>query len=252
MAMPTYQPQYRQIERSLRVRIAGLQPGARLPSDAELCAEFGVSRMTARNAMQRLADEGLVARHPGRGSFVLAPPAHRRADRLMTFTQEMLRTGRRPSSQMLTRVIRPATQREAAELGIPDREPIVHVQRLRLADDVPVAIESAVLIGTCAPAVMAADLADGSLHEALRGAGFDLRHGSGTITAATATREDARWLNVRTGEPLLVERRVIWDSDDRRIESTESRYLAERYALVVRFDVALNEDASDEAGQEAP
>lgn len=245
MAAPTYQPQYRQIEQALRLRIASLQPGARLPSDAELCAEFGVSRMTARNAMQRLADEGLVERHPGRGSFVVEPPAHRHADRLMTFTQEMLRTGRRPSSQVLTRVIRPATAREAADLNITEREPIVHLHRLRLADDVPVAVESAVLISACAPAVMAADLANGSLHETLRRAGIAPRRGTGTVTAGAATRDDARWLGVRAGEPLLVERRVISDSHGRLIESTESRYLAGRYALVVRFDVARPDGAAD-------
>ena len=72
-------------------------PGARLPSDAELCAEFGVSRMTARNAMQRLAEDGLITRKPGRGSFVAEPPVHRRANRLMTFTQEMRRAGRFPA-----------------------------------------------------------------------------------------------------------------------------------------------------------
>ncbi len=125
-------PQYRQIEQALRERIATLRPGERLPSDAELCAEFGVSRMTARNAMQRLAEDGLVARQPGRGSFVAETPAHRRANRLMTFTQEMLRRGRVPSSRMLTRVIRPSTTAEAASLGIPPRQPVVDLRRLRL------------------------------------------------------------------------------------------------------------------------
>lgn len=243
-----HQPHYRQIEQALRERIAGLQPGERLPSDSELCAEFGVSRMTARNAMQRLAEDGLIDRQPGRGSFVAEPPAHRRANRLMTFTQEMLRRGRVPSSRMLTRVIRPSSAEESASLGIPPRQPIVHLRRLRLADDEPIAIESVVLIGACEDAVMTADLARGSLHETLARAGYVLRRGTGTIAAAAASAEEARLLGLRTGDPLLVERRIIVDAHGRRIEATESVYPADRYALDVQFDVEATDVSPDEGG----
>ncbi len=230
-------PQYRRIEQELRRRIASLPAGARLPSDADLVAEFGVSRMTARNAMQRLDDDGLIERLPGRGSFVVEPPAHRHANHLMTFSQEMRRTGRVPSSRVLVRVIRPATEAEAAELGISAHEPVVHLRRLRLGDDEPVAIESTVLVKHCAAAVMAADLVHGSLHEALHRAGIVLRRGTSTIGAANATHEEARLLDLRVGGALIVERRVIADAHGRRIEATESRYRADRYALDVRFDV---------------
>jgi len=246
MGVTGYQPQYRQIEQALRERVSALQPGARLPSDAELCAEFGVSRMTARHAMQRLLEDGLIERAPGRGSFVAQPPAYRRANRLMTFTQEMLRAGRIPSSRVLTRVLRPSTPAEAEDLGIQAGQAVVHLRRLRLADRQPIALESAVLIGACADAVMTADLAGGSLHETLGRAGFVLRRGSGTISATAATAEDAATLELRTGDPLLVERRVILDSHGRRIEATESRYSAERYGLGVTFDVEIPDLAATE------
>ena len=232
-----YQPQYRQIEQTLRERIAAMRPGERMPSDAKLCAQFGVSRMTARNAMEKLAVDGLIRREPGRGSFVVRPPAHRRTNRLMTFTQEMLRAGRVPSSRLLTRVIRPSSTTEAASLAIPARQPIVHLRRLRQADNEPIALESSILIGACADAVMTADLAHGSLHETLARAGFVLSRGTGTITAATASAEEARLLGIRTGDPLLVERRVILDKGGREVEVTESVYSADRYALEVQFEV---------------
>jgi GntR family transcriptional regulator len=155
----------------------------------------------------------------------------------MTFSQEMRRRGLRPSSRVLTRVIRPSTADEASRLGLGPTEPIVHLRRIRCADDAPVAIESTILLGACAAAVMTADLETGSLHEALARAGFALRRGTGTITAAAATAEDARLLVIRAGDPLLVERRVIADTHGRPVEATESRYPADRYALDVRFEV---------------
>lgn len=244
MTEATYRPQYRQIEQVLRERLAAMQPGERLPSDAELCAEFGVSRMTARNAMGRLAEDGLVRREPGRGSFVAQLPAHRRANRLMTFTREMIRAGRVPSSRILTRTVRPSTTTEADALELRPRDPVVDLRRLRLADDQPIALESAVLVGDTAPAVMTADLEHGSLHEALTRAGFALRRGTGTIGAARATPEDARLLAIRAGDPLLVERRTIVDNGGRRIERTESRYPADRYGLDVQFEVERVDEAS--------
>jgi GntR family transcriptional regulator len=249
MSEVAYRPQYRQIEQALRERITGLRPGERLPSDAELMAEFGVSRMTARNAMQRLAEDGLLRREPGRGSFVAQPSAHRRTNRLMTFTREMQRAGRVPSSRVLTRVVRPSTAAEADALGLRPRQPVVHLHRLRLADDQPIALESAVLVVDTAPAVLAADLAHGSLHETLARSGFRLRRGTGTIGAARATAEDARLLGIRVGDPLLIERRTIADDDGRWIEATESRYSADRYGLDVQFDVESPDEGA--TGQSA-
>lgn len=230
-------PQYKRIEQALRERIASLRPGDRLPSDAELTTEFSVSRMTARNAMQRLAEDGLIERQPGRGSFVATPPTHRRANRLMTFTQEMRRRGLTPSSRLLAREVRPATKREAESLDVAGGDSVVFLRRIRCADGQPIALESTVLLGACETAVMGADLEGGSLHEALARGGFVLRRGSGTVVAEAATADDARLLSMRIGEPLLVERRVITDNHGRAIEATESRYPADRYALGVRFDV---------------
>jgi len=230
-------PRHRRIEQAVRERIAALRPGDPLPSDSELCAEFGVSRMTARNAMQRLADEGLIHRHRGRGSFVAEPPAHRRADRLMSFTSEMRRRGRVPSSRIAEREMRPANPAEAMRLGVEPGVPITFLRRVRCADGEPVALETAVLARDLSIVVMAADLRDGSLHAALAAAGHHLRSGSATISAEAAGSEDARLLGVPVGAPMLVERRVILDTDGRAVEATESRYRPDHYAIDVSFDV---------------
>jgi GntR family transcriptional regulator len=237
MTAGSYVPRYRTIEQALRERITALRPGDALPSDSDLCSEFGVSRMTARSAMHRLAEEGLVVRLPGRGSYVGEPPSHRRADRLISFSSEMTRRGREPTSTIVGREIRPAWRSAASDLRVREGEPIVFLRRVRCADAEPIALETTLLIGATSPAVMAADLRHESLHAVLTAAGYLLRRGTAVVTAGSASKEDARLLGVARGAPMLVERRVILDALGRPVEATESRYPSERYAIDVRFDV---------------
>jgi DNA-binding GntR family transcriptional regulator len=237
----SYTPRYREIEQAIRQRLAKMAPGDALPSDAELCQEFGVSRMTARNAVHRLAQEGLVVRVPGRGSFVGESPTHRRANSLLSFSNEMRRRGRVPSSRLLTRGLRSPTKEEATRLQLKDGEKMVLVKRIRLADGKPIAVESARLHGRTAGAVLKANLEKESLHTVLVRAGFLPTRGRATLWAEQADVEDSRWLQMRRGDPMLVERRIILDQRGRPLEYTESRYPADRYALDVDFVV---EDAA--------
>jgi GntR family transcriptional regulator len=237
MTQLTYAPRYREIEQALRARIASLRPGQRLPSDADLCVEFGVSRMTARHAMAQLAEEGLVRRDPGRGTFVAEPPTHRRATFLMTFSHEMRRQGRVPSSRVENRSIRQPTDAERLDLRVSRADEVVELRRVRLADGVPMALELAVLAPSCIASVAKADLEVGSLHEALIGSDIVPTRGTSSIRAEAASVEDARSLGVAIGEPMLVERRLILDQRGRPIERTESRYAADRYGLNVGFSV---------------
>ncbi len=232
-----YAPRYRAIEQALRARIARLRPGQRLPSDADLCAEFGVSRMTARHAMSQLAEEGLVRRDPGRGTFVAEPPTHRRANFLMTFSHEMRRQGRVPSSRIVERCVRFPSDGERTDLRVAHGSKVIELCRVRLADGQPVALELAVLATRCIETVLAADLERGSLHEALILEGMVPSRGKSSIRAEAATQDDAVLLGVAAGEPMLVERRLIHDQRGRPIERTESRYAADRYGLNVGFSV---------------
>jgi GntR family transcriptional regulator len=239
--MSQFVPRYYEIEQTLRARIATLDPDSPLPSDAQLCEEFGVSRMTARNAVQRLVQEGLVYRLPGKGTYVAGSGAHREASNLTNFTKEMRRRGREPSSRLLERERLPATELEARRLQLDDESSVVSIRRIRLADDEPVAIEHAVLPVTAANAVMEADLEGGSLHEALVAGGLVPTRGHATIGSEPAEPDEASLLDVPSGWPLLVERRLIVDQDGKPLELTESRYASGRYALDVDFVVEREE-----------
>jgi len=229
-------PRYVTIEQSLRSRVAGLEPHDPLPSDAQLCEEFRVSRMTARGAVQRLVQEGLVYRVPGRGTFVAPTRANRTASRILSFTEEMRRSGRAARSRVVERLVRPATPEQRRRLGTSD---VLVLRRVREADGVPVALETAVFPASRVQGLLDADLESHSHFETLVDAGLSPTAGHAVITAEPASAEDARLLGVRKGSPLLVERRLIGDQDAAPLELTESRYVPERYDIDVDFEVEL-------------
>ncbi|MBO0872551.1 MAG: GntR family transcriptional regulator [Pseudonocardia sp.] len=228
---------YQEIERWLRERVLAGAPGDALPSESELAARFTVSRMTARQAVQNLASEGLVQRRRGAGTFVAKPPMHRHEGSLLSFTEDMARRGMKASSRLIEAGLKPATVGDIEALRLTDSSHVVLVHRLRCADDVPLAIERAVLPAECA-AVLASDLERGSLHEALHRLGLTPRLAKSWITARPATTADAKLLDVSARAALLVERRIIYDVADLPLEHTETAYVAERYVIDAVFTAA--------------
>ena len=227
-------PRYLTIEHALRAEIARLQPDDPLPTEAELCRRFGVSRMTAREGIRRLVDQGLLYRVRGRGSFVARPAIRREPGRLLSFSQEMRARGLRPSSRVLEIAQQIAEPDQARSLGLAEGARVILIRRERLADEAPMALERSLLIPDCA-AVLGADLEQGSLHAALAELGRVPAVARGTITPQPATTEDAAAFDVAPGTPLLAESRVVCDADDTPIELTETRYSPTRYVLGVEL-----------------
>ena len=133
--------------------------------------------------------------------------------------------------------MRPATPEEGSRLDTSD---VLVLRRVREADGLPVALETAVFPAARVPPLLEADLEAESLFETLADAGLVPTAGHAVIAAEAASAEDARLLGVRKGSPLLVERRLISDQDDAPLELTESRYVPERYDIGVDFEVELS------------
>jgi GntR family transcriptional regulator len=233
-----FTPRYFAIEQSLRARIATLQPHDPLPSDADLCAEFGVSRMTARTAVQQLVQDGLVYRESGRGTFVAAPIVDRQLSNLRGFTTEMIARGLHPSSTLLEAQLVTGSQAQTQALSVPAGSKVVSIRRVRRGDGVPLVLDRTILTERCA-GVLDADLESGSMHEALIALGIVPTRGTSAVTAELATDHDAEHLSIKRRSPLLVERRLIRDGTGVATEWTESRYVPERYSITAQFTVEL-------------
>lgn len=225
---------YVAIEGWLRAQVMDGREGDSLPSEAELATQFGVSRMTARQAMQNLAAEGLVRRQRGSGTFIAARPLHRHSGPLMSFTADMRRRGLSASSQLLSAELRESSSAELDALRLATGGRVVSIARLRLANGTPMAIENTSLIPDCA-SVLGEDLEGGSLHEALRNMGREPTTALSWISARTATSAEAGLLKLGPKAAVLVERRVISDQDGRPLEYTSTVYNAERYVIDAVF-----------------
>jgi GntR family transcriptional regulator len=226
------QSRYREIEQWLRTLVEGARPGDPLPSEAELCERFSVSRMTVRQALQELTNDGLVERRRGQGTFVAHRPVHRRPGVFLSFTEEMHRRGAQATSRLLSAGLDDPRRPEAEDLGLAPGSRVVRVVRVRLADGVPVALEDAALVPGLA-GVLEEDLGGGSLHSALERRGIVATRATGTITARLARASETGLLDLAPQAALLVELRILFDQEGRVFERTETRYVADRYVIDV-------------------
>jgi GntR family transcriptional regulator len=231
---------YEEIARFLRAEVASAIPGSRLPSESELCTRFGVSRMTARAALQILDHEGLIIRRRGRGTFVASRPVPRLLGSPLSFTESMRRRGLTTASRLLAAGEVDPTQEDRDALGLAEGERPLVLERLRIASEVPMAIER-VILHPSLQAVLDEDLATGSLHAALERMGRIPTRAQAWVSARVADSRERKLLDLEEPAVILSERRVITDQDGRPLEHTETCYAAERYT----FEAVLERDESD-------
>jgi GntR family transcriptional regulator len=234
-------PRYEEIADELRRLVAEQLPGTRLPSEAELCERFGVSRMTARHAIEQLVRDRLVERRRGAGTFVAGPRVQRLLGSPLSFSEAMRGRGAAVTSRLIHRGPVTPSPDEAGALGLGAGESAYVLERLRLADDVPMAIERAVL-----PPGLAAQLGpgveEGSLHRAFVRLGRHPARATAEVSAQRVPRRYRELLELPPSGIVLCERRTIVDQHGAPLECTVTSYAAERYT----FEAVLY--AEDEGG----
>ena len=240
--MEPNQARYLDIAAHVRELVAMAKPGDPLPSDADLCEEFDVSRMTARQAVQLLVNEHLVERRRGKGTFVAPRRVPRALGSPLSFTESMRQKGLTASSRPIESRVVGAGEVEAMALGIGVGDRVHVIERIRLADQIPMAIERAALPIWVAEAIDV-DLGEGSLHVAFATAGLVPSQANADVSARLSTEWEQEHLEVGPVTVVLVEERTIFDQERRPLEHTVTLYAADRYS----FSAVLYPPDSDDS-----
>jgi DNA-binding GntR family transcriptional regulator len=224
-------PLYFQVAQQLQELIESgvLPPGTRLSNEISMADQFGLSRPTMRQAMQHLVDKGLLARKRGVGTQVVTNRIRRQVE-LTSLYEDLEREGRRPRTEVLSLRTVPAGQAVAAALRIEEGADVLSLERLRFADDRPIALMRNHLPAGSADLTREA-LAGAGLYQLLRRAGIDLGTATQTIGARRATASEARLLEEGRGATLLTMTRTAYDGSGRPVEYGSHVYRATRYSF---------------------
>lgn len=203
-----------------------------IPAERDLAVEYGVSRITVRKAIDGLAQEGLVVRRRGAGTFVAAR-VEKSFSKLSSFSEDMVARGRRPSSEWLMKSVGLVTPEESLSLGLSPGTQVYRFQRMRFADDVPMAIEYSTIVGRCLPGI---DAVGESLYAALEAVGNRPVRALQRLRAMHFPLEQCKRLGVETGHAgLFIERRGFL-ADGEAVEFTQSYYRGDAYDVVAELN----------------
>jgi GntR family transcriptional regulator len=213
-------PKYFQLKHILRQFINTLQPDEPVPSEAELCQQYGVSRTTVRKALSDLAQEGLLYTIQGKGTFV---SASKKASGWVAqsggFFADMTERGFTITMNVLELAVVPAEGGIPAELGIPEGEPVVKLVRLRSVDGKSFDIVTNYMPSRRFPGLEKEDFSATSLYTILK-TRYGVKFASGVrkIEACICTPEEARLIQIPVNSALLVMRSTMFDDAGRAIE----------------------------------
>jgi GntR family transcriptional regulator len=206
--------------------------GEAIPSERQLSADLGVSRLTVRAALDELAREGYLVRRRGSGTFVSEPKIAQELT-MTSFTEDMRRRGMRPGSRTLSLDVVPAGARLGRFLHVSPSEPIVVAKRLRLADDESMAIETLHVRLALVPGLTADELEGQSFYDLLRARyGIVIAGGVQTIEPTVTNEEESGALGVPLHSPAFLFERVTRSEKGEIVEFVHSIYRGDRYRLV--------------------
>jgi GntR family transcriptional regulator, N-acetylglucosamine utilization regulator len=229
---------YRQIQHKLmdQIRSGAYKQSDPLPPVEEIANHFGVSLMTARQAVRSLCDLGVIYSQQGKGTFISRAKVEKNFRRVLSFTEEMKLRGSTSRSRVLSlRLCAPSREvRKALELK--SEEKIYRLHRLRIADDVPMGVELSWLPAGSCPDLPQIFEPNASLYRTLAEEyGIQLHSANEVVEVGKATAEEARLLRISPRSPVFLFTRTSFLESGKPTEYVKSTFRGDRYQIVNRL-----------------
>ncbi len=228
-------PLYAQIAESLldQIESGKLAPGQRLAPERELSRTLGVNRMTLRQALHVLEAQGLLVRRQGHGTYIAEPKIERQAGKLFSFTRGMERRGYKPAGKIISFAESLVEASIAVHLQLPTSAPVYEVHRLRLINREPVLLERFTIPQASFPHFERHDLANRSLYEVMETEyGVVVSKARQSLEPVIATEYEAKLLGIKPGAPLMLERRLSFDQNNRPVEYSKDLFRGDRFRFI--------------------
>ncbi|MFY0759576.1 GntR family transcriptional regulator [Metabacillus dongyingensis] len=231
-------PIYYQLEEGIKEAIQQqeLIPGEMIPSEREYAEKYGISRMTVRQALSNLVNDGYLYRQRGKGTFVAHQKIEQPLKGLTSFSEDMRSRGLEPSTRVISFTEVKASHDLAAKLDLEAGAPLFELKRVRLADQLPMAYEMLYISKELAQG-LTKEIAVNSIYDYVENKlGLKIQHGRQVLEASIARKTEAEMLEVAEGAPvLLIERRTTLDTN-KPFEVVRSVYRADRYKFTIDME----------------
>jgi GntR family transcriptional regulator len=236
----TREPKFYPLKRYLEELTLTLPTGAPIPPERLLATDFATSRTTVRQAVHALIVEGRLERIHGKGTFV-ARPKMAQPLTLTSYTEDMRARGIEPSSVVLSIETVDAGDDLASRLNIDSDSAVIVIERLRLANGEPMAVERSHVPQQRFPGLTTHFQATASLYAVLRDA-YSVTPASAeqTIETSLATPVEAALLGIDTGVPVMLLSRNTYDELGQPFEWVRAVYRGDRYTFVAHLTRPAN------------
>lgn len=231
-------PLHAQVEQAVLKSMAdgSLPAGTRLPAEDQLIERFGVSRTTIRTAIQSLLARGLVEIRRGKGTFVTQPTITQELTELTGFVEDMRAIGREPSALVLDRRLVAASETVARQLSLQRGAAVARIQRVRLADGIPLSFDETYLPTELGEKIMAEDLENQPIFSLLEQKyATPLLEAEYRLAAVASHGTVARALGIDAGSPIFLIERTTFSSNRRPVDYERLYYRGDHIRFVTRL-----------------